>query len=88
MAELAREREMLLLSWRKHLDLAQERVLPPSKTGSPRLPGGQGLSSEMRLGFELLSSPFISAGKMFQLPQPSFDTRNSSFQLNRQQAGN
>lgn len=25
---------------RKHLDLAQERVLPPSKTGSPRMPGG------------------------------------------------
>lgn len=24
---------------RKHLDLAQERVLPPSKTGSPRMPG-------------------------------------------------
>ena len=89
--ELAREREMLVIilddfrTNRKHLDLAQERVLPTSKTALLRMPGRACPWSEG--GFELLSGPLTTAGCTFQLSLSSFHTRNSS-KLNRQQAGN
>lgn len=71
---------------RKHLDLAQERVLPTSKTASPRMPGG----AVPRLEAGVWASEQQAAHPRWEilpLIASCFDKNPSSSKLDRQQVG-